>query len=124
MVEEYNPRYFDEPKEYKPSRWYGVSNEFEAFSAFSLGIFFPCKPPAFVRLTLNYPGPRTCLGRKFATTEAVAFLTMLLRDWKIEPILRPGESKQEWRNRVLDGQIALTLGVKDVSVKFTRRPRA
>jgi hypothetical protein len=37
ILEEYNPRYFDEPERYKPSRWYGVSNESEAFSAFSLG---------------------------------------------------------------------------------------
>lgn len=34
---EYNPRYFDDPKEYRPSRWYDVSNESEAFSAFSIG---------------------------------------------------------------------------------------
>lgn len=36
---EYNPRYFDEPEKYKPSRWYGVSNESEIFSAFSVGTY-------------------------------------------------------------------------------------
>ncbi|RDB29811.1 hypothetical protein Hypma_014185 [Hypsizygus marmoreus] len=99
---QYNPRYVDEPEKYKPSRWYGVSNESEAFSAFSVG-------------------PRACIGRKFATTEAVAFLTMLLRDWKVEPKLRKGESKDEWRTRVLDAHLVLTLGVADVPVTFTRR---
>ena len=34
---EYNSRYFEDPKEYKPSRWYDVSNESEAFTAFSIG---------------------------------------------------------------------------------------
>jgi hypothetical protein len=63
------------------------------------------------------------VGRKFATTGAVAFLTMLLRDWDIEPILQQGETKQEWRNRVLDGKILLTLGVKDVPVKFIKRAK-
>ncbi|KAF8068982.1 cytochrome P450 [Lyophyllum atratum] len=99
-----NPRYFDEPEKFKPSRWYGVTNESEAFSAFSVG-------------------PRACIGRKFATTEAVAFLTMLLRDWKVEPTLREGETKEEWQKRVLDARIILTLGVADVPLRFTRRTR-
>ncbi|KAJ8517930.1 hypothetical protein ONZ45_g4924 [Pleurotus djamor] len=41
---QYNPRYFDEPEKFKPSRWEGVSNESESFTAFSVG-------------------PRMCLGR-------------------------------------------------------------
>jgi hypothetical protein len=48
---------------------------------------------------------------------------MLLRDWKIHPILREGETKEEWRNRVLDAQTAMTLGVKDVPVKLTKRTK-
>ncbi|KAH0580883.1 hypothetical protein H2248_012042 [Termitomyces sp. 'cryptogamus'] len=101
---QYNPRYFDEPEEYKPSRWYNISSESEAFSAFSIG-------------------PRTCIGRKFATTEAVAFLTVLLRDWKVEPILKDGETKEGWRKRVLDARLVLTLGVADVPLRFTKRSK-
>ena len=56
---ELNPRYFSEPEKYKPSRWYGLPSDSEVFSAFSIGA-------------------RACIGRKFATVEAVAFLTMLL----------------------------------------------
>jgi hypothetical protein len=37
LLEEYNPRYFDEPEKYKPSRWYGATSESEAFSLFSVG---------------------------------------------------------------------------------------
>ncbi|KAG6898860.1 hypothetical protein C0993_003485, partial [Termitomyces sp. T159_Od127] len=102
LLEEYNPRYFEKPEEYKPSRWYNISSESDAFSAFSIG-------------------PRACIGRKFATTEAVAFLTMLLRDWIVEPLLENGENKEVWRERVLDAHLVLTLGVTDVPLRFTRR---
>ncbi|KAF8637894.1 hypothetical protein AX17_002517 [Amanita inopinata Kibby_2008] len=102
---QYNPRYFDEPETFKPSRWYGVSSESEVFSAFSIGA-------------------RACLGRKFALTESVCFLAMLLRDWKVEPLLRPGETKDAWRNRVLDAKVLLMLGVSDVPIRLTRRRSA
>lgn len=99
---QYNPRYFDEPEKFKPSRWYGTSNESDSFTAFSIG-------------------PRACIGRKFATTQAVCFLTLLLRDWMVKPILRDGETKEAWANRVLDASIVITLGVRDVPLTFSRR---
>ncbi len=42
---EYNPRYFEEPEKFKPSRWYGVPAESDMFTAFSVGVFLD-----FVRL--------------------------------------------------------------------------
>ncbi|KAF9256525.1 cytochrome P450 [Marasmius fiardii PR-910] len=99
-----NPRYFEEPNEYKPSRWHGIPNDSEQFTAFSIG-------------------SRACIGRKFATTEAVCFLTMFLRDWKVEPLLRPGENLEGWRKRVLDANVAFTLGIKDVPLRLVRRER-
>lgn len=68
-------------------------------------------------------GPRACIGRKFASMESVCFLTLLLRDFKVEPLLRVGETKEQWEDRVLDAKIALTLGVVDVPVRFVRRMR-
>ena len=68
-------------------------------------------------------GPRGCIGRKFATTEAVCFLAMVLRDYKVEPLLQDGESREQWKSRVLDGKVIMTLGVLDVPVTFTRRTR-
>ena len=119
---EYSPRYFDEPEKYKPSRWYGVSND-EAFSAFSLGTFL--QSLAWQRFSLKrniwFLGPRACIGRKFATVESICFLTLLLRDFKVEPLLRAGETKEQWRDRTLDGHVGLTLGVVDVPVRFVRR---
>ncbi|PFH49865.1 hypothetical protein AMATHDRAFT_4487 [Amanita thiersii Skay4041] len=99
---QYNPRYFDEPMKFKPSRWYGVSNESEMFSGFSVG-------------------SRACIGRRFALTESVCFLAMLLRDWRIKPILEPNETKEAWAARILDARVFLTLGVVGVPIRFSRR---
>ncbi len=66
-------------------------------------------------------GPRQCIGHKFATTEAVCFLTMLLKDYKVEPIMKKGETKEQWKTRVLSAKLGLTLGVEDVPVDFVRR---
>ncbi|KAG6844480.1 hypothetical protein H0H87_006616 [Tephrocybe sp. NHM501043] len=100
---QYNPRHFPEPDEFRPSRWYNTSAESEAFSAFGIG-------------------PRACIGRKFALVEAVAFLTMFLRDWRVGPAFQEGEDPEAWRERVLSKPvIGLTLGIKGASVKLTRR---
>ncbi|KAJ7512693.1 cytochrome P450 [Mycena galericulata] len=102
---QYNPRYFEDPQTYKPSRWYGLPTDSELFTAFSVG-------------------PRACIGRRFATVEAVCFLANFLRDWKVLPILRGGETRKEWGARVLDGQVLLTLGVKEFPLRVERRKLA
>ena len=66
-------------------------------------------------------GVRSCIGRKFAVTEAVAFLAMLLRDWRVEPLMKMGESKDEWRKRAFEVKLTLTLGIEAVPVKLVRR---
>lgn len=64
-----------------------------------------------------------CIGRKFAITESVCWLTMLLREWRVEPILQPGETKEKWQRRVMDAKLVMTLGVADVPARFVRRKR-
>ena len=81
------------------------------------------KFPSIIYPSLYCVGPRACLGRKFATVEAVCFLTLLLRDFEVEPLLRATETKEQWRNRVLQAKYAFTLGVADVPVRFVRRMR-
>ena len=73
------------------------------------------------RLMLYILGARGCIGRKFAVTEAVAFLTMLLRGWRVEPLMKTGESIHEWGKRVFEVKLTLTLGIESVPVKFVRR---
>jgi hypothetical protein len=60
---------------------------------------------------------------KFALTEAICFLTMLLKDWKIEPIFNAGETPEMWRSRILQGSIknGLAFGVRSVPLVFSRR---
>ncbi|KAG1835085.1 cytochrome P450 [Suillus variegatus] len=110
----YNPEYFPDPEEFKPARWYtnSTSNAYiaggEDHTGFSVG-------------------PRSCLGKKFATTEAVCFLVLLLRDWRVEPLLSVNvstgekETKEEWRKRVMQAKMTITLGVRDVPLTFTKR---
>ncbi|ETW77975.1 hypothetical protein HETIRDRAFT_420783 [Heterobasidion irregulare TC 32-1] len=99
---QYNPRYFTDPYKYDPSRWYGTMNDSEAASAFSFG-------------------PRTCIGRHFAAMEAVCFLTLLIKDWHVEPIMKEGETGEQWRERVMPAAMMLTLGVSPVPVRLRRR---
>ena len=77
----------------------------------------------FENIFLYCVGPRACIGRKFATVEAVCFLTLLLRDFKVEPLLRAKETKEQWRDRVTEAKFVLTLGVANVPVRFIRRMR-
>jgi hypothetical protein len=68
-------------------------------------------------------GPRACIGRKFAQTEALCFLSLLLRDWKLDICLENGESRKMYEDRVM-GNAAITglaFGVGPVPVKFVRR---
>ncbi|KAJ6488028.1 cytochrome P450 [Mycena sanguinolenta] len=100
---QYNPRYFEDPTEYKPSRWYGLPADSEKFTAFSIG-------------------PRACIGRRFATVEATCFLTLLLRDWQVLPVLSAGETKEAWRERVLNNvHVSITMKAGDFPVKLARR---
>ncbi|KLO18993.1 cytochrome P450 [Schizopora paradoxa] len=97
-----HPEYFPDPDAFKPERWYGQHLESE--------------------LTMFGFGPRACLGRKFAMVEAVCFLAHIFRDWKLDIILLPGESRAAWRARVLQGRLlGLAFGVKDVPLRMTRR---
>lgn len=67
-------------------------------------------------------GPRSCIGAKFARVEAVAFLTLLLREWRVEPVYRDvEETKEEWRERVLKPSFGQALLLGEVPVRFIRR---
>ena len=70
---------------------------------------------------MSYIGPRACIGRKFATTEAVCWLALLLRDWRVEIVLRDGETREQWRERVMQAQMVLTLTVGPVPIRFVKR---
>lgn len=67
-------------------------------------------------------GPRTCIGHKFAKVEAVSIITHVIREWRVEPSKKSGETDIEWRKRILSApEINVTLAFKDVPLKFSKR---
>ncbi|TFK32095.1 cytochrome P450 [Crucibulum laeve] len=98
-----NPNVYEDPHSFRPSRWYGVSEPGVAmFGA----------------------GPRACVGRKFAHTEAVSFLVNVLRDWKLDISPLDGESRAEYEERVMRKatQEGTALSIGPVPLKLKKRP--
>lgn len=101
----YNPKYWADPHEFKPDRF--LSNDWnkDAFIPFS-------------------GGPRACLGRKFAETEALACLTMLVSRYKVTVKEEPrytNETFEQRKERLLKTEPVITLTPVRVPLTFTRR---
>ncbi|KAF5380528.1 hypothetical protein D9615_004515 [Tricholomella constricta] len=100
----YNPRYWDDPHSFKPSRFLGEWPR-DAFLPFSAGA-------------------RACLGRKFFETEGIAILTMLVFQYKIEVKEEPqfaGETFEQRKTRVLAAKPGITLTPVRVPLVFKIR---
>ncbi|KAJ6590175.1 hypothetical protein DFH09DRAFT_1274382 [Mycena vulgaris] len=67
-------------------------------------------------------GPRACIGRKFAQIESTLFLCPL-RDWKLNVVLKDGETEMEYEERVLGnaGLLGTAFGLGPVPIKLSRR---
>ncbi|KAF5322602.1 hypothetical protein D9619_001346 [Psilocybe cf. subviscida] len=101
----YNPRYWKDPHQFKPSRFLDSNWPRDAFLPFS-------------------GGARACLGRKFFETESIAILTVLVRNFKITVTDEPqfaNETFDQRKARVLEAKAGLTLTPKRVPLTFTRR---
>ncbi|QRW25090.1 cytochrome P450 family protein [Rhizoctonia solani] len=102
----YNPTHWSEPEKFRPKRFLEPYNK-DAFLAFSIG-------------------PRSCLGRKFAETESIVALAMLLARYEVGidderfPNI-PGESKLEREARLLDPIQTITLVPARLPLVFKRR---
>ncbi|KAF9039207.1 cytochrome P450 [Panaeolus papilionaceus] len=100
----YNPRYWDDPMAFKPSRFLKEYNR-NAFIPFSAG-------------------PRACLGRKFTETEVIAALTMIISRYRVSITEEPqfaNESFEQRKARVLSTVNILTLTPKRIPLTFTLR---
>ncbi|KAG9080149.1 hypothetical protein FRC06_007013 [Ceratobasidium sp. 370] len=102
----YNPQHWEEPEEFRPSRFVDAYNK-DAFLAFGVG-------------------RRACLGRKFAETEGTAVLAIILAQYEISidhskfPSI-PGESPQARRERLLRPYYMMTLAPEHLPLVFKRR---
>ncbi|CAE7126410.1 unnamed protein product, partial [Rhizoctonia solani] len=102
----YNPTYWSEPEKFRPKRFLEPHNK-DAFLAFSIG-------------------SRSCLGRKFAETEGIVALAMLIARYEIKvdeqkfPTI-PGESILEREARLLDPVQHITLAPARLPLVFKRR---
>ncbi|KAJ7468959.1 cytochrome P450, partial [Mycena galericulata] len=98
----HNPVLFPEPETFKPSRWVGATEHDVSMFGF---------------------GARACIGRKFSHTEALCFLMLFLRDWKVNIPISAEETRQEYQERVMGkaGLIGLAFGVGPLSLKLSRR---
>ncbi|EGO29677.1 hypothetical protein SERLADRAFT_433647 [Serpula lacrymans var. lacrymans S7.9] len=100
----YNPRYWEEPHTFKPSRFLGDWNR-DAFIPFSAGY-------------------RGCVGRKFSETEGTAVLTLFVMQFKIEIKDEPqfrSETFEQKKARVLDAKSGITLAPTRTPLVFKRR---
>jgi len=56
--------------------------------------------------------------------ESLAFLAMLLREWKVDIVLKEGETREGWEQRVMDcaGHVGMTFGITvSVDLKLSKR---
>ncbi|KAL5512726.1 hypothetical protein ACEPAG_2992 [Sanghuangporus baumii] len=142
----YDSQTFPDPETFKPERWVSSedprkgsqptptptpspttrdSSSLEPSSSFTHSSSSASSLEGFIGFSI---GPRSCLGHKFAKVEGVAFLSLLLRDWKVEPALSLNadgrrETRQQWEERVLNPTLRMTLGLGNVPLRLIRRER-
>ncbi|QRV82603.1 cytochrome P450 family protein [Ceratobasidium sp. AG-Ba] len=102
----YNPTYWPEPEEFRPSRFSGAYNR-DAFVPFSTG-------------------GKVCIGQKFSETEGTAALASILLQYEVSidaslfPDV-PGEAPPARRARLLEANHFLTITPRKVPLIFRRR---
>ncbi|KAG8977410.1 hypothetical protein FRC05_001808 [Tulasnella sp. 425] len=103
----YNPRYWKDPKEFKPERFLEPDWPRDAFAGFSLGA-------------------RACIGRRFAEVEAIAIISLVIKRYKITvdesrfPTIA-GEEPLARRERLLASDSLISLTPRSIPLIFTRR---
>ncbi|KAI0346597.1 cytochrome P450 [Trametopsis cervina] len=100
-----NPKYWENPTEFQPSRFMKPDWPRDAFMPFS-------------------GGARSCIGRRFSEVEAVAVLTLYSLKYEIEVKVEPQfehESFEERKARLLSWKPLLTLTPGKVPLIFRRR---
>ncbi|KAI5120962.1 hypothetical protein M0805_006635 [Coniferiporia weirii] len=121
----YDPDTFPDPEVFNPRRWSKSSKLASSAStskATQADEVTGSSPMSTLEGFVGFSyGPRTCIGHKFAKVEAVAFLTLLLREWRIVPVMNEGESRDDWRRRILKPAFGQALLIGNVPLRLVRR---
>lgn len=93
-----DPKYWGtDSLEWRPSRW--ISDGPSAGTGPGNEQLMTPTPGTYIGWS---EGARDCPGRKFSHTEFVATMACLFKEWKVEPVLQPGETAEGARQRVKD----------------------
>ncbi|KAJ7638382.1 cytochrome P450 [Roridomyces roridus] len=98
-----NPSYFPNPDVFKPSRWLEDNHDPDA-------VMFGA-------------GPRQCIGRRFAQSTIMRFVACLLRDFEVDALTLPGETREEYEERIMTNatMAGTSFTLQDVPLRMTRR---
>ncbi|KAK6907665.1 hypothetical protein I203_101663 [Kwoniella mangroviensis CBS 8507] len=101
-----NPFVWTDPGRFDPTRFLDangrVSSSINSFAGFSLG-------------------QRQCIGKRFAEVEMVAYISHLIKEYRLFPIEKDGETIHEMKARILKGTEELTLTPGKFAVRFEKR---
>ena len=71
IVNSYNPKYFDDPEDFNPSRWFKANESVEKW-----------KTDSFAYLSFS-AGPRNCIGKQVALIQAKVVITLILKQYNL-----------------------------------------
>ncbi|ORY15312.1 putative cytochrome P450 [Clohesyomyces aquaticus] len=112
-----SPRWGSDSQQFNPKRFVSSISGEESLTVPEGGVFLPW-----------LFGPRVCPGKKFSQVEFVAIIAQILSEYRIEPTMRDGESKDRARERMVgvvgDKFFNISAHLKrpeDGEVRFVRR---
>lgn len=98
---------------FRPTRWLPNQSNVEPVK----GTFLPWSG-----------GPRACPGIKMSQVEFVAVMLTIFRSWRVEPIIKTGETvdlaREKLKSVMADSQPMITLQMRtprEVKLRWTRR---
>lgn len=98
-----NPFEWSEPTVFNPTRWLdGRDIGLEHFTGFSSGV-------------------RGCIGKRMAEVEMIAVISILCKEYRMMPVPKEGESREEMEKRMMKGSEELNLQPSKFGLKLEKR---
>lgn len=98
-----NPFEWSNATTYDPTRWLSKTDKgVEHFTGFSSGV-------------------RACIGKRMAEVEMIAVITILCKEYRMLPVPRAGETREELVKRMMTGSEELNLQPPKYGLKLEKR---